>query len=246
MADEPLVAPKLPDSIDMATMVISIVGAAVPVPGGSLAEVANRCLKANHEAAMDDFHSAVAERINRLADDQDLRQRLADPDVTEMLIRTVRVAEATSQHEKRLWLANAVVNCLRADSADNLDRLRNLRLIDQLMPVHVHVLRFLSDPEPSLIEWGTRLPTEPDSSNGSALAQAIPDMPNDVYATSVLTDLQEMELISRTSRRNYAAIFEGGAEEPYRLPELLPRASSLLSFIAEPEVADWGRGGPKG
>lgn len=236
MADEALVAPTLPDSIDMATMAISVAGAALPVAGGPLAEIANHCLKANHEAAMDDFTREVAARVNRLEDDEDLRRRLSQPEFTELLIRTVRVAEATSQHEKRVWLANAVVNCLRADSVENLDRLRNLRLIDQLLPVHVHVLRFLADPVPRLTEWDTQLPSDPDAEHGFALAQAMPTLPSAEYAAAIITDLQELELVSRVSSTSYAALLDGSQLEPYTPPKVLPRAASFLAFIAEPAV----------
>lgn len=237
MAEEPLISPNLSDSRDMLTLVISVGSAAVPVVGGPVAEVLNRYVKANYETALEEFRREVATRLNSLTNDADLRERLAAPEFTEMFLRTVRIAESTSQQEKRAWLANAVVNCLRADAADNLDRLRNLRLIDQLMPVHVHLLQFLVNPESCLAKWRTRLPEDPDSTDGAALAGAVPWLPTEEYAAAIVTDLQEMELISRISSRNFADIFNDGEPETYSLPAVLPRAASLLEFIAEPPDA---------
>lgn len=239
MTEDPLVAPQLPVAVDVAGLLTSSVASAIPIVGGGVAALLNGCFRAKHEADMQDFFEKVAVRVNRLTDDrEDLAQRLQEPEFIEFGMRALRVAEVSSQEEKRAWLANALVNCLRPDPTENLDRFRNLRIIDQIMPIHVLVLRFLDEPSPWLTEWGTALPKNSDTTHDRVLTQTVPGLNDETYAAALLTDLHEMELVSNAGTTDFAAMFDAGISgteysEPYSLPEVTARAASLLAFIRE-------------
>jgi hypothetical protein len=99
---------------------------------------------------MEQWRDAVAEAITdlqeRVDEPLDLDALAEDPDFLDTLVAATRAAQGTSREEKLRALRNAVANSLLPSAPDDDLRLRFIRIVDEMTPPHMLVLRFLDDP----------------------------------------------------------------------------------------------------
>ncbi|CAL8980268.1 hypothetical protein PROP_03095 [Propionicimonas sp. T2.31MG-18] len=122
----------------------------IPVVGSPIAIVLGLVMGYGYNKRMEQWRDAVAEAItdlqNRMDKPLDLEALAEDPDFLDTLVAATRAAQGTSREEKLLALRNAVANSLLPTAPEDDLRLRFIRIIDEMTPPHLLVLRFLNDP----------------------------------------------------------------------------------------------------
>lgn len=122
---------------------------AVPLVGGSLAEIFAYLVNEPIAKRRDEWIEEIAGRIDELGKqlDEPLMERLQkDESFTTVLLSASQIAIRTHQKEKIDILANAVLNSALGKIPDDTERSIMLGLIDRLTPAHIAILTLMSDP----------------------------------------------------------------------------------------------------
>jgi hypothetical protein len=123
--------------------------AAVPVVGGSLAEIFAYLITEPVAARRDAWVNEIAERLQELEKrlNEPLIERLKnDEGFTTVLLNATQIAIRNHQQEKLQALRNAVLNAGLGQLPDDIERAIMLSLIDQLTPAHLAVLALMRAP----------------------------------------------------------------------------------------------------
>ncbi|GAA2811519.1 hypothetical protein GCM10010522_31640 [Kribbella solani] len=143
----PIAEPPKAGKMDTAAkLVAGAGGSAVPLPfvGGVLTTAFEMMADRGLNKRRDAWEQTVVAAINQLIE---WNKAFADSDVLfTAVVKAGRIALATYQQEKLDALRNAVVNSVAPGAPADDEQARFFRLIDELTPSHIVMLRFLQSP----------------------------------------------------------------------------------------------------
>jgi len=121
--------------------------AAVPVVGGSAAEVFDMLMLPPIEARRNEWREAVGNEITRLAAENDgLVERLTNsPEFITVVAHASQIALRTHHLDKLEALRNAIKNSATTNIDDSKQH-KFLDLIETLTPLHIAILKFFQSP----------------------------------------------------------------------------------------------------
>jgi hypothetical protein len=203
------------NALDIAAVVTNM----VPWIGGAVAAVLGG-MSVNRK------FGRVREVLEGVASDlKDFRSEVSEAYVKtdefeELLERTLRQAADERSEEKRRVYKNFLVGAIESPGRPYEEQIRFLRLIEELQPDHIRVLKAFVEgkTDPSL--WA--------SSPGQTLMARIPDIPEE-RLRELVGQLNDMRVTSMTS---FHLLMTGaGAQNLQHL--VTPSGQRLLSFIVE-------------
>lgn len=144
---DPIAEPPKADKMDTAAkLVAGAAGSAVPIPfvGGVLTTAFEMMADRGLNKRRDAWEQTVVAAISQLIE---WNKAFADSDILlTAVVKAGRIALATHQQEKLDALRNAVVNSVAPGAPADDEQARFFRLIDELTPSHIVMLRFLQSP----------------------------------------------------------------------------------------------------
>lgn len=164
---------------DLIYRIVSGSVSGIPGIGGLIAQAFGVAPGSPIEKRYRELVVAVAEDVRRLAEEVDaLRvEDLSGNDSFDRAVRlAIQVAIRTSQTEKVEALRSAVLNAALPGSPEEAIQLTFIRLVDELTPWHLRMLKFFDDP----LEWGNNhnveYPKWRSAAASSALEHALPEL----------------------------------------------------------------------
>jgi hypothetical protein len=139
---------EMPKNASLATKLTAGAISSVPVVGGIVGAWFQHYVEEPFAARAEDWRLDITELVNELAakyEDLPNNQVLLDA-----LVNATRAAQATHQQDKITALKNGVLNSVAPEAPDVDEQARFFRLIDELTPSHIVVLRFLKSPGEAL------------------------------------------------------------------------------------------------
>ena len=227
-------APKKSTSREVAETVASGAAGMIPLVGSPIAVVLGLVMGYGYNKRMEQWRDAVAEAITdleeRMDEPLDLNALAEDPDFLDTLVAATRAAQGTSREEKLRALKNAVANSLLPSAPDDDLRLRFIRIVDEMTPAHMLVLRFLDDPRGWYDEHSEiQAPNIMAGGKSSIIDPAFPTFHKE-HMTRLLGDLSRWELASA----NYNTVMTAEGVWASSTSDLGKR---LLAYINTPHQA---------
>jgi hypothetical protein len=206
----------------------------IPLVGSPIAVVLGLVMGYGYNKRMEQWRDAVAEAITDLQERMDkpldLNALAEDPDFLDTLVAATRAAQGTSREEKLRALKNAVANSLLPSAPDDDLRLRFIRIVDEMTPAHMLVLRFLDDPRGWYDEHSeVETPNIMAGGKSSIIDPAFPTIHKE-HMTRLLGDLSRWELASA----NYNTVMTAAGVWASSTSDLGKR---LLAYINTPHLA---------
>lgn len=171
----------------------------------------------------------VAQKLRVLEDRIDgLEQRLAgNPVFLTIILQATQAALRNHDDDKRVALRNAVLNAAVSSTVEPHMQEIFIRLIDELTPLHLRLLRYLSDPHPKPGYPPGQWPA------GGVFNERFPELAKD-------WDLAE--LLVRTLNAHHLIKYTTAveAEDHYKLGESATTGlgKSFLAYLEEPRVEE--------
>lgn len=174
----------------------------VPIAGSALAVAFSLALGWAYNKRMQAWFETVAEAISELQGSTIDFEAIAEDDrFVDAVVAASKAAQGTSHAEKLRALRNAVTNSLSAEAPSEELRLRFIRIVDEMTPMHMSLLVFLNDPpawydrhnlpRPNLFMGGTK---------SSIIDPAFPDLAADpALRARLLADLEGWRLTAQSS-----------------------------------------------
>lgn len=207
--------------------------AAIPGFGGVAAELLGAAVGPAIERRFELWCAELAAMLNALAAKvDDLNGRLADNEVfVTTFITATQAAVRDGRDEKVEALRNAVGNAVLPDAPADFLQATYLRIIDELSPIHLRMLKVLQDP-PRWFEEHTDLERPEIGMMGSrytVLDAALPDLADHRdLMTLVATELSDRNLTQATSLATMMS-----QDGPWQ-PLTTDLGNGLLGFISTP------------
>jgi len=204
----------------------------VPIVGSALAEFFNFVVADPAQERRDDFLRGTMERLIDLQKNHDQlsAEALRDNEAFQAtILQAARLATSTASEEKRELLQNAVLNSAIGTVDENI-RQMFLEMIESMTPMHVALLKFLSNPKAS--------PAAVASAKGlmmgsveHVITAALPEVTtNKDLFRRLVGDLYRFGL---TTRDSFGGTQSGG--ESLLNPATTELGKSLLNFIERPD-----------
>lgn len=148
--------PPEPTGADRAHSVVRAGLSSLPVVGGAATELFMALVAPPLEKRRGEWMESVGQTLQELADVQaiDLDSLRDDPEFIDTMLQAANAALRTSQAEKRTALRNAVVNSALPGAPEMDLRSVFLRLVNDLSPTHLRIMKISNDPLPALEESG--------------------------------------------------------------------------------------------
>lgn len=139
---------EMPKKATVATKLTAGAISSVPVVGGIVGAWFQHYVEAPFEERAQDWRLDITEVINELAEKyEDLPNNQV---LLDALVNATRAAQATHQREKITALKNGIINSVAPKAPGVDEQARFFRMIDQLTPSHMTMLRFLELPGDAL------------------------------------------------------------------------------------------------
>jgi hypothetical protein len=216
---------------DNARDAIRAVLSVVPMAGGPLQVAFEALFAAPIEKRKEEWLKKLADVVTELGARVDglTPDRLVQDEVfVTVIMQSSQIALRNHQAEKLEALRNAVLNTVLS-TIDEDEKFIFLRLIDQLAPVHLRLLKFLDDPRIWMETHGINNPGWSMGGLSSVLEHCFPTMVGrrDVY-DQVIRDLQTEGLVSQGSFTHTTMSGSGMLES-----RTSPRGRLFLRFITD-------------
>lgn len=219
-------APKESTARQLAKATATGAVGAIPGVGSPIAAILGMVLGYGYGQRLEQWRDSVTEAIAELQDKVD-QSKADDPEFLDTVVAATRAVAATSRQEKLDALRNAVVNTLLPSSPEDDLRLRYIRIIDEMMPEHLQLLRFLDDPR----RWYDEHPELERKSYMMASKSAIidPAFPSlsEAKMDRLMGDLADWKIASNNYRT-------GMTEQGLWASSTTDLGRGLLAFIQDP------------
>jgi len=133
-------------------------------------------------------------KLKEKIEDFDWEEQIKKPEVASVLIETTLSAIKTANEEKRELLRNAVLNMSLGTNIQEDTRAIILRLIDEMSPTHVKILRYFENPKKYCDEKRVNYSGISATGAGTLFLKALPEF-NDGKSGIFFKDLQNGGLL---------------------------------------------------
>jgi hypothetical protein len=188
---------------DVALAVVKAGVSAIPVVGGSVAELFGLVVTPSLDRRREEWMHSVADRLKGLEEKVN-GFRIEDLSKNEAFISTLthasQAAIRSHQQEKLDALRNAVLNVAVGASPDENVQLMFINLVDSLTPLHLRILRFFQNPAEPHMQNVSPMRVHMMGTPAQVLERAQPDLQGhrDLYEL-VVRDLHARGLFSSNS-----------------------------------------------
>ncbi|MFN2561636.1 MAG: hypothetical protein ABR571_10125 [Jatrophihabitans sp.] len=203
----------------------------VPVAGSPVAVAFAMAMGWSYNKRMRQWLEELANAVTELQEESDeylTIEDLAQDDVfTDAVVNATRAAQATHQDEKLRALRNGVLNSVSPAAPTIDEQARVFRLVDELTPAHLRLLKFLDNPEAWFLERQISIPSYLSSSTGQIIEDGMPEF----RGQRPWLDLLAADLVTaRLLDRNIHGMISGASLWESSTSELGRR---FLGFIAD-------------
>jgi len=180
--------------------------------------------KLNWERELVDVVNELASRVDALTDDDVL---------LDAMINATNVAQTTSRQEKIQSLRNGILNSVAPGAPTADEQARFFRLVGELTPSHIVVLRFLEHPGAALERSGGRWPEPGIHSAHVSLGEMLEVVAPHVNADQGWRDLLVYDLAGARLCVGFNTLEDTWTEPSDTRTFATPLGSRFLRFISE-------------
>lgn len=180
--------------------------------------------KLNWERELVDVVNELASRVDALSDDDVL---------LDAMINATNVAQTTSRQEKIQALRNGILNSVAPGAPTADEQARFFRLVAELTPSHIVVLRFLEHPATALANSGGSWPEPGTHSGHVSLAAVLEVVAPHLNADEAWRELLVDDLVGARLCIDFGTLEGTWMEPPDTPPYATPLGSRFLRFISE-------------
>lgn len=172
----------------------------VPIAGSTLAVAFSVAMGWAYNKRMQAWFETVAEAISELQGSTIDFEAIAEDDrFVDAVVAASKAAQGTSHAEKLRALRNAVTNSLSAEAPSEELRLRFIRIVDEMTPMHMALLVFLHDPSSWYERHALQRPNVMMGPKSSIIDPAFPQLGEDELLRSrLLSDLEGWRLTAQS------------------------------------------------
>lgn len=171
----------------------------VPIAGSALAVAFSVAMGWAYNKRMQAWFETVAEAISELQGSTIDFEAIAEDDrFVDAVVAASKAAQGTSHAEKLRALRNAVTNSLSAEAPSEELRLRFIRIVDEMTPMHMSLLVFLHDPSSWYERHALQRPNVMMGPKSSIIDPAFPQLGADeLLRGRLLSDLEGWRLTAQ-------------------------------------------------